>query len=95
MFKTHSKIAIIIGTKAELIKCMPIMLELQKQKKEYWFIHTGQHSLKEACEEFGVKRPDFVLSKAPKISTKFWSKINRISLLWFLGMIPKIKKHLK
>ena len=89
------KIAIVIGTKAELIKCMPIMLELQKRKRDYWFIHTGQHSLKGACEEFGLKRPDFVLSKAPKKSTKFWSKINAISISWFLGIIPKIKKLIK
>ena len=68
----NGKIAIVIGTKAELIKCMPIMLELQKRKRDYWFIHTGQHSIKGACEEFGIKRPDFILSKAPKKSTKFW-----------------------
>ncbi|MBU0471090.1 MAG: hypothetical protein KKF65_00570, partial [Nanoarchaeota archaeon] len=77
----NSKIAIIIGTKAELIKCMPLMLELQNQGKDYWFIHTGQHSLKSACEEFGIKRPDFVLSKAPELSTKFWSKINNNSMM--------------
>ena len=65
MEKFKSKIAIVIGTKAELIKCMPIMLELQKQKKDYIFIHTGQHSLKGACEEFGIKKPNFVLSKEP------------------------------
>ena len=67
--QNHSKIAIIIGTKAELIKCMPIMLELKKQKKDYWFIHTGQHGLKNFCEKFELKGPDFVLSWAPKIST--------------------------
>jgi UDP-N-acetylglucosamine 2-epimerase len=87
-----SKIAIVIGTKAELIKCMPIMLELQKQKRDYWFIHTGQHPLGEACKDFGVKKPDFILSKEPKISTKFWSKINKLSIFWFLSMIFKIKK---
>jgi len=89
ILKKH--IAIVIGTKAELIKCMPIMLELEKQRKAYWFIHTGQHSLKGACEEFNLKKPDFVLSKAPKISTKFWSKINSNSIIWFLAMIPKIR----
>ena len=31
----NGKIAIVIGTKAELIKCMPIMLELQKRKRDY------------------------------------------------------------
>ena len=89
------KIAIVIGTKAELIKCMPIMLELQRQNKKYWFIHTGQHPLGMACEEFGVKKPDFILSKEPKISTKFWSKINRASFLWFSLMIRKIRRLIK
>ena len=53
--KKHSKIAIVIGTKAELIKCFPVMLELQKRKLDYWFIHTGQHPLGASCKEFGVK----------------------------------------
>ncbi len=88
----YSKIVIVIGTKAELIKCMSIMLELQKQKKDYWFIHTGQHPLGEACKEFGIKKPNFILSKEPQISTKFWSKINRMSLFWFFQMIPKVRR---
>src|SRR3989338_2098870 len=95
MGNEHSGIAIVIGTKAELIKCMPVMLQLQKEKKGYWFIHTGQHSLGKACEEFGIKKPDFILSKEPKLSTKFWSKINRFSLFWFLRIIEKIKKLVK
>lgn len=93
--ESRPEIAIVIGTKAELIKCMPLMLELQRQKKRYWFIHTGQHSLGKAAEEFGVKRPDFVLSKEPERSTKFWSKMNRNSLFWFFGIIFKIKKTIK
>lgn len=89
------KIAFIIGTKAELIKCMPLMLELQKKKEDYLFIHTGQHPLKDSCESFGVKTPDLTLSKEPEKSTKFWSKVNQISLLWFFSMIFKIKKAIK
>ncbi len=92
MKNKHSGIAIIIGTKAELIKCMPVMLELQRQNKDYWFIHTGQHPLGKACETFGIKKPDFILSKEPERSTKFWSKINRMSILWFFIMINKIRK---
>jgi UDP-N-acetylglucosamine 2-epimerase len=92
MNENHSRIAIVIGTKAELIKCIPVMLELQKQKKDYWFIHTGQHPLEKACENFGVKKPNFILSKEPNRSTKFWSKVNRNSLIWFLFMILKIKR---
>lgn len=87
-------IAIVIGTKAELIKCMPVMLELQKRQEDYWFIHTGQHLLGEACIEFGVKKPDFILSPEPKISTKFWSKINRFSMFWSLTMVRKIRRKI-
>jgi len=90
-----SKIAIVIGTKAELIKTFPIMLELQKKKREYWFISTGQHPLNQISTELGVKKPDFVLSVEPNISTKFWSKINRSSIFWSFKMIFKIKKLLK
>jgi len=91
----YSKIAIVIGTKAELIKTFPIMLELQKQKKDYWFIHTGQHPLGKACEEFGIKKPDFILSEEPNRSTKFWSKINRNSFSWFLSMIFKTRRLIR
>jgi len=68
---------------------------LQKQKKDYWFIHTGQHPLGEACEEFGIKKPDFILSKEPKLSTKFWSKINGSSVVWCFKMIPKVRKIIR
>lgn len=95
MVKEHSKIAIVIGTKAELIKCFPVMLELQNQGKDYWFISTGQHPLTKASEEFGVKQPDYILSKESEISTKFWSKINKFSLFWFFQMIFKVKYLLK
>lgn len=88
-------ITFVIGTKAELIKCMPIMLELQKRKQDYYFIHTGQHPLSKACEEYGIKKPDFILSEEPKTTTKFWSKINKTSIMWFILMIFRIRKLLR
>jgi len=90
-------IAIVLGTKAELIKCMPIMLELQKQKKNYWFIHTGQHNLGKSCEEFGIKKPDFILSKEPdlKEGTKFYSKINWSTFKWAWNGMLKIRRILQ
>ena len=93
--KKHSRIAIVIGTKAELIKCAPIMLELQKQEEDYWFIHTGQHPLGKAFKEFGVKKPDIILSKEPRTTTKFWSKINKSSILWSFSIIFKIRSIIK
>ena len=93
--KNHSRIAIVIGTKAELIKTFPIMIELQKRNLDYWFISTGQHPLSQISKELGVKKPDFVLSEEPKKSTKFWSKINGFSIFWSFKMIFKIKKIIK
>lgn len=87
-----SKIIFVIGTKAELIKCMPLMLELQNQDIPYTFVHTGQHKLGESCKEFKIKKPDYILSKEPIKSTKFWSKINSNSIFWCFSMIFKIKK---
>ena len=71
------KIAIAIGTRAELIKTFPIMRELKRQGIPYYFIHTGQHNLRDLCEKFGVKKPDVVLTKESDKESKFWSKINR------------------
>lgn len=88
-------IVFIIGTKAELIKCMPVMLELNRRKKEYFFIHTGQHALGEACKEFGLKRPDIVLSKEPLKSTKFYSRIKLSTFLWCIKTLFSIRKIIR
>ena len=89
------KIAIVIGTRAELIKTFPIMLELEKQKIPYYFIHTGQHNLQDLCKKFKVKKPDIVLTEESDNESKFWSKINNKSIIWNIGIIFKIKKELK
>jgi len=89
------KIAIIIGTKAELIKCMPLMKELQDQKKDYWFISTGQHPLTKLSEKIGVKKPDFIIRPEPEISTKYWSIIKLKTFLECVGIVFDIKKVIK
>jgi UDP-N-acetylglucosamine 2-epimerase (non-hydrolysing) len=37
------KISIILGTRPEIIKCSPIIRECEKQKLNYFVLHTGQH----------------------------------------------------
>jgi len=37
------KIAIVVGTRPEIIKMAPIIRELQKQKKNFYILHSGQH----------------------------------------------------
>ena len=88
------KIAIIIGTRAELIKTFPVMLELQKRKIPYYFIHTGQHNLGNFCDMFNVKRPNIVLTEEPKKSSKFYSKIGK-AIYWNISLVFKIKQELK
>ncbi len=96
MIKDYSniKIAIILGTRAELIKCMPIMRELTIRKVPFYFIHTGQHNFEDLCEKFRIKKPDIILTKEPTKGSKFNS--NQIkAIIWNIGLIPKIKRELK
>ena len=93
--QNHSHIAIVIGTRAELIKTFPIMIELKERDIPYYFIHTGQHNLRDLCEKFGVKRPDLLLSGEPGKDTKFYSKINLKGFWWNVKIMFKIRKALK
>jgi UDP-N-acetylglucosamine 2-epimerase (non-hydrolysing) len=84
-------IAFIIGTKAELIKCMPIMKELEKRKIDYYFIHTGQHSIIDLVRDFGIKEPDIILYQPPKFSSRFMVKTHK-AIFWGLTLVTKIRK---
>ena len=92
--KNQAEIAIIIGTRAELIKLFPVMRELARRKTSYYFIHSGQHNLGTLCELFSVKRPDVILTEEPKKSSKFNSGQLK-AVLWNLGLVFKVKKELK
>jgi UDP-N-acetylglucosamine 2-epimerase (non-hydrolysing) len=56
-------IHIFIGTKAQLIKMAPVMVELQNRNIPYNFIFSGQHqaTVSNIREEFGLKDPDVTL----------------------------------
>jgi len=92
--KKDYKIAIVIGTRAELIKTFPVMIELKKRNTDYYFIHTGQHSLGDLCEKFGVKKPDTILYEEPKKTSRFNSK-NIKAGLWVVSLIKKIRSELR
>ena len=57
------KIAIIIGTRPEIIKMAPVIDEIEKRGIEYILIHTGQHYDHEMSHQFFIdlelKKPDF------------------------------------
>jgi len=86
-------IALIIGTKAELIKTFPVIKELEKRNIEYFYIHTGQHNVLNLVKEFEIKSPDIVLYEPPKLSSRFMVKTHK-AIFWASGLIFKIRKVL-
>ena len=62
--KCH-KVALVAGTRPEIIKLYPIMKLLDEQKIQYTFIFTGQHYsfnlFMNFIKEFKVKSPDFFI----------------------------------
>ena len=89
--KTKADVVFILGTNAELIKCAPLMKELKKQKRDYYFIHTGQHAnYSKQCKNLGVKIPDAVLSGGREIK----GRINSGSIKWTFRTISEVKDRL-
>lgn len=82
--------SIILGTKAELIKCMPVLKELDRRGLPYTFIHTGQHSISDLVEDFGLRPPDVVLYEPPRLSSRFMTKTHK-ALFWAIPLIFKIR----
>lgn len=72
-------IHVFIGTKAQLIKMAPIMVELQNRNIAYNFIFSGQHqaTVDNIREEFAIKVPDVTLYTGRDITgimqMLFWS----------------------
>ncbi|OGH05968.1 MAG: hypothetical protein A2W22_03510 [Candidatus Levybacteria bacterium RBG_16_35_11] len=68
--KGKKNITIILGTKAQLIKMAPVMLELRKRKIPYSFIFTGQHkeTITELLNIFKLEKPDFILYNGKDIT---------------------------
>lgn len=72
-------IHIFLGTKAQLIKMAPIMLELDRRGIEYNFIFSGQHksTVDEIITEFGLRCPDITLYEGRDVTgivqMFFWS----------------------
>lgn len=63
-------IHVVFGTKAQLIKIAPVLVELQNQKIDYHLIFTGQHqkTIANLQENFNIKRPDVILHTGKDIT---------------------------
>lgn len=78
------KVHIVLGTKAQLIKMAPVMIELQKRHIPYRFIFTGQHheTVDELLQNFGIKKPDIVLHEGRDITGIFQMAGWMAKILW-------------
>ena len=56
------KIAVILGTRPEIIKMSPVIRELEKRGLDYFILHTGQHYSYEMdrvfFEELELRKPE-------------------------------------
>lgn len=86
--KEYKKIVIIIGTRAETIKMLPVIKEFKKRNIKVRIIGTGQHNLD------NYYKPNFYLTIPPNKSSRFgFSKFK--ALKWSLSVIIKIFKNVK
>ncbi len=61
MTRASTPIAIVLGTRAELIKMAPVMHALARKKVAYVYVHTGQHKVTDLAQELKVRVPDVVI----------------------------------
>ena len=76
---TIMTIALITGTRPEIIKMFPLMKIFDSRLIDYTYIHTGQHYDQELfikfIEEFGVRKPDY------HITMKEANPIDQVSIM--------------
>ena len=84
-------IHIIIGTKAQLIKMSPVMIELNKHHIKYNLIFTGQHkeTILNILDDFRLNKPDIVLYEGVEV-TSVWG-----SIIWLFKLLLSICKNNK
>ena len=79
-------VAIVTGTRPEIIKMFPIIRQFDSRSIDYKYIHTGQHYdynlFLKFIQEFGIRKPDI------SISTDILNPVNQVaSIMEKLGII--------
>ncbi len=77
-------IHVVLGTKAQLVKMAPVMVQLRDRDVPYRFVHTGQHqaTMDEMLEEFGLKPPDVVLHRGRDVVSLPQMVVWAAKILW-------------
>ena len=79
-------IYIFVGTKAQFIKMVPIMMELQNRGISYSYIDSGQHAemTSELRKVFNIAKPNYLLNSRTEDITRISEAAS-----WFLKNIIK------
>ena len=87
-------IIVLIGTRAQLIKMAPVMMEMEKDNIGYTFILTGQHknTIMELIYDFGIKNKPFFLYKGNEIDSVL--KVPGWFILCFVNYLDLKKRTL-
>ena len=71
----RSLIAVVLGTRPEIIKLFPVISELRRRRKRFIIIHTGQHYSirmdRVFFSDLSLPEPDYLLVWVPE------PKVNR------------------
>ena len=78
-------IHIVIGTRAQLFKMAPVMIECQKRKLAWRWIYTAQHkdTIQQSLDTFGLPQPDYTVvswDTEAKTIGKMWQWLLRMTL---------------
>lgn len=81
-----------IGTRAQLFKMAPIMLECDKRKLQWRWIYTAQHkeTIQNSLDTFGLPKPDYTI-----VNWNTEAKTKAKMLKWFLLMLLSVLKSKK
>ncbi len=82
-------IVIALGTRAELIKMAPVMRELAVRKTEYYYVHSGQHDVRDLCASLGVRKPDLSLEIPGTTRGRFGGTLE--ALYWSVRTILRLR----
>lgn len=79
----------VVGTRAQLFKMAPIMIQCEKQNLDWRWIYTAQHkdTIQNTLDVFGIKKPDYVLfdwNSEAKTMSKVW--------YWFAKTMLELRK---
>ena len=78
---------VLVGTKAQLVKMAPVLLELERQQQEHLFVLTGQHqeTMKDLVEAFDIRPADDQWVDLGEADTKI-KLLRWLRLAWRAGL---------